>query len=496
MFILFQVPSAGLLLTMHRVMMFIALLALAPCFLSGCGIFSTTHGERSSASGPVEPPQIKIDSINAPVPPQAQLAQSRPASKEDPPPVLSPPTEIKKDEPKPTVGGEEKKDPPEKARPEEPPPTALQEASGPKADDRLLGLLQKEFEQAMQQPPGRRKIQFSMPLIENDRVRYYIDFFCGKMRGFFGHALARSGKYIPMMASVLQEAGLPEDLVYLSLIESGFAPAATSKAKAVGPWQFIRATGIRYGLRIDNWVDERRDPVKSTRAAAAYLKDLHQQFGEWFLAAAAYNAGERKVETALQRSQTNNFWSLSQKTSLKQETRNYVPKFIAAALIAGAPEKYGFSDLVYEAPFDYDKVITHRPLTLHTIANLARTTVGNIKELNPELLRNVTPPSEGGFSLRVPSGSGEIFNQTYKAQFDSTGVKVVNYTVKKGETVAAIAKRYHQRVSQIMEANDLKTPQLRVGQQLLIVLDGHQETPAQQPSARASSGSSKQTKRR
>jgi membrane-bound lytic murein transglycosylase D len=496
MFILFQVPSAGLLLTIHRVMMFIALLALAPYFLSGCGIPFIFSFEQTSANPAEETPKTKAEPVSAPAAPQPRVTQIQPKREQDPPPVVSPPAETKKDEPKPIAGGEEKKEPAEKPTPEEPAPTALQEAPGPKADDQLLGLLQKEIEQAMEQPAGRRKIQFSMSLVENDRVRYYIDFFCGKMRGFFGRALARSGKYIPMMASVLQEASLPEDLVYLSLIESGFAPAATSKAKAVGPWQFIRATGIRYGLRIDNWVDERRDPVKSTRAAAAYLKDLHQQFGEWFLAAAAYNAGERKVETAIQRSQTNDFWSLSQKTSLKQETRNYVPKFIAAALIAGAPEKYGFSDLVYEAPFDYDEVITHRPLTLQTVANLARTTVGNIKELNPELLRNVTPPSEVGFSLRVPSGSGEIFKQAYQAQFDSTRVKVVNYTVKKGETVAAIAKRYHLRTSQIMEANDLKTPQLRVGQQLLIVLDGHQETPAQQPAARVSPGSSKQTKRK
>jgi membrane-bound lytic murein transglycosylase D len=409
------------------------------------------------------------------------------------PPVPTTRPETNKNDPNTTESDKTKNEPVEKAAPEEPPPTAVQEAAGPAADNRLLDLLQKEFEQAMQQPPGRRKIQFSMPLIENDRVRYFIDFFCGRLRGFFQRALARSGKYVPMMATVLQEAGLPEDLVYLSLIESGFSPSAYSRAKAVGPWQFIRATGIRYGLRIDNWVDERRDPMKSTRAAAAYLKDLHRQFGEWFLAAAAYNAGEHKVETALQRSQTNDFWSLSQKTSLKQETRNYVPKFIAAALIAGAPDKYGFSDLVYEAPFDYDEVITHRPLTLHTIANLARTTVGNIKELNPGLLRNITPPSEGGFSLRVPSGSGEIFSQAYQAQFDSTRVKVVNYTVKKGDTVAAIAKRNHLRISQIMEANDLKTSQLRVGQQLLIVLDGHQETPAQQP-ARVAPGSAKPTK--
>jgi membrane-bound lytic murein transglycosylase D len=389
------------------------------------------------------------------------------------PPASSGPAETKTyDAPKPAASAEGKKAPAEPVEPPETASTVLQEAPGPKADDRLLDQLQKEIEEAMQQPPGRRKIQFSMTLVENDRVRYFVDFFCGKMRDFFVRALARSGKYIPMMAAVLQEAGLPEDLVYLSLIESGFSPSAYSRAKAVGPWQFIRATGIRYGLRIDNWVDERRDPVKSTRAAAAYLKDLHRQFGEWFLAAAAYNAGERRVETAIQRARTDDFWLLSQRTILKQETRNYVPKFIAAAQIAAAPEKYGFSDLVYEAPIDYDEVTTHRSLTLPTVAKLARTTVANIKELNPAILRNVTPPSEKGFTLRVPSGSGEIFNQAYKTESDSTGVKVATYTVKKGETLTAIAKRNHVRVSQIMQANELKTTQLRIGQQLTIVQDG------------------------
>jgi membrane-bound lytic murein transglycosylase D len=352
------------------------------------------------------------------------------------------------------------------------------------ADDKLVGLLQKEIEEAISQPSGRRKIQFSMTLVENDRVRYFIDTFCGKLRDFFVQALARSGKYIPMMATVLQEAGLPEDLVYLSLIESGFAPTAYSRAKAVGPWQFIRATGVRYGLRIDNWVDERRDPVKSTRAAAAYLKDLHLQFGEWFLAAAAYNAGERRVETALQRTNTSDFWDLTErKTQLKLETRNYVPKFIAAALIAGEPEKYGFADLVYEAPVDYDEVTTHKPLTLTVIARLAQTTVANVKELNPSLLRNVTPPSEEGFTLRLPSGSGEIFTASYKSQYDSPNIKVASYTVKKGETLATIARRYHVRPAQIIEANELKTAQLRAGQQLTIIQDG--SAPAEPPPQKA-----------
>jgi membrane-bound lytic murein transglycosylase D len=410
----------------------------------------------------------------------------------------APPTpsiaESKSGEPPFAANAEEKKAPAENLKPPETPPTALQEAPGPRADDRLVDLLQKGFEEAMQQPAGRRKIQFSMTLVENDRVRYFIDYFCGRLREFFQRALARSGKYIPMMATVLQQAGLPEDLVYLSLIESGFSPAAYSRARAVGPWQFIRATGLRYGLRIDNWVDERRDPMKSTRAAAAYLKDLHQQFGEWFLAAAAYNAGERRVETAIQRAQTDDFWLLTQRTNLKQETRNYVPKFIAAATIASTPEKYGFSELVYEAPMDYDEVTTHKPLTLQTVAKLARTTVANLKELNPALLRNVTPPSEQGFTLRVPSGSGDIFNQSYTTQFDSIGVKVATHSVQKGDTLAAIARRYHVSVNQIMEANDLKNSQLRIGQQLTIVQGGGPEAKPQKAPAKSPPSQAKKTK--
>ena len=273
-------------------------------------------------------------------------------------------------------------------------PTTLQELPGPEADDQLLGLWQKDIDQAMQQPPGRRKIHFSIPAVENDRVRYFVNYFTGKFRGFFERALSRSGRYIPMMAAILQEEGLPQDLVYLCLIESGFSPRAVSKAKAVGPWQFIRSTGLRYGLKINGWVDERRDPIKSTRAAAAYLKDLHLQFGEWFLAAAAYNAGERKVEKAINRSRTDDFWRLSQMTYLKKETRNYIPKFIAAALIASMPEKYGFGDIAYEPPIEYDEVTIERPMRLEQIAKLARTTVKVIKELNPALLRNITPPNK------------------------------------------------------------------------------------------------------
>jgi len=354
----------------------------------------------------------------------------------------------------------------------EEPPTELQEAPGPKADDQLLDLWQKDLDKAMLQPPGPRKIQFSIPVVENERVRYFVDYFCGKKRGFFETALARSGRYIPIMAAILQEEGLPEDLIYLSLIESGFSPHAFSRAKAVGPWQFIHSTGLRYGLKINGWVDERRDPVKSTRAAAAYLKDLQFQFGEWFLAAAAYNAGERKVEQAMHRSQTDDFWRLSQKSYLKSETRNYVPKFSAASLIASMPEKYGFGDVAYESPMEYDEVTIERPLKLETIAQLANTTVKSIKELNPALLRNITPLNETGFVLRLPAGNGETFAQAHGLLPDSARPKVITHKVKKGETLLGIAKRYGQQVSQLMELNGLRNRQVRVGQDLTVILDG------------------------
>jgi len=361
---------------------------------------------------------------------------------------------------------------PTAVKPSEEPLTVLQEAPGPKADDQLVDLWQKDFDKAVQQPAERRQIEFSMPVVENDRVRYFVNFFSARTKDFFERALARSGRYIPMMATILRDEGLPEDLVYLSLIESGFSPYAYSRAKAVGPWQFIRGTGLRYGLKINWWIDERRDPVKSTHAAAAYLKDLHLQFGEWFLAAAAYNAGERKVEKAVNRSKTNDFWRLSQKSYLKQETRNYVPKFIAAAIIARDPEKHGFGDVLYESPMEYDEVTITSPLTLKTAADLADTTVDAIKELNPALLRTYTPPSEDGFVLRVPAGSGEAFARAYELLPGSGKVKFLIHRVAKGETLQGIAKRYGQRVNQLMEINSLTTQSIREGRELTVMFDG------------------------
>ena len=448
---------------MMVLLLFCALASFPAWFLSGC----------ASAVRPSPPTPQQAESVEKPLTSLDMALLRSLLERDDEEHVFFTPFPSTAHESREEKKPAEKKEIPEKvAKAPEDPPTALQEAPGPKADDQLLGLLQKDLDEAMQQPLGGRKIKFSIPVVENNRVRYFVNYFTGKFRGFFERALSRSGRYIPMMAAILQEEGLPQDLVYLCLIESGFSPRAVSKANAVGPWQFIRSTGLRYGLKINGWVDERRDPVKSTRAAAAYLKDLHLQFGEWFLAAAAYNAGENKVEKAMHRSNTNDFWRLSQKTYLKTETRNYVPKFIAATVIASTPEKYGFGDVVYESPLEYDEVMIQKPLSLKSVAELAKTTVEVIKGLNPALLRNTTPPNENGFLLRIPRGSGESFVQAYERLPQSTQLRVITHKVKKGETLLGIAKNYGQKVSQLMELNELRNRQIRVGQELIVILDG------------------------
>lgn len=338
------------------------------------------------------------------------------------------------------------------------------------ADDDLIDLWRNNMDEAMKQPTGQRILRISSAVETHHRVRHYIDGFCGRQRDFFEGALARSGKYRAMMTDILRKEGLPEKLVYLALIESGFSPHAYSRAHAMGPWQFIRSTALHYGLTINSWIDERRDPVLSTHAAAAYLKDLHRKFGEWFLAAAAYNAGEGRVGTALQRSKTNDFWLLRQnRRHLKLETRDYVPKFVAAVLIAGEPEKYGFEQISYEEPLEHDEVTIHRPLRLQTVAKLADTNLHVIKELNPALLRNFTPPNDDGFTLRLPVGSGENFLTAYKQLPASRKIKLTLHRVKKGEVLSRIAKRHGVTISQLMKENGLKSGRLRLGQELVIV---------------------------
>lgn len=281
-----------------------------------------------------------------------------------------------------------------------------------------------------------------------------ISLFTERIKDKFSLWLSRSGKYLSLMKDILKSKNLPEDIAFLPLIESGFNPAAYSVAKAVGPWQFIASTAKRYGLKIDWWRDERRDPIKSTVAAADYLKDLYDMFGSWNLAMAAYNAGEGKILKALNRTKRDDYWELTSTKYIKKETKEYVPKFVAARMIATNPDEYGFDRIEYHQPFDYDEVAINHPIDLDVAARCADTTVEVIRELNPELRRWSTPPGESSYSLRIPSGKKEIFLKNLSEIPEEELFTIDKYKVKKGDTIRRIASKTGIPISVILELND------------------------------------------
>ncbi|MEK7736134.1 MAG: transglycosylase SLT domain-containing protein [Nitrospirota bacterium] len=280
--------------------------------------------------------------------------------------------------------------------------------------------------------------------------------FTERIRERFAMWLSRSGKYVELMKEILKNKNVPEDIVFLSLIESGFNPYAYSVARAAGPWQFISATAKRYGLVIDWWRDERRDPVKSTAAAASYLSDLYEMFGSWNLAMAAYNAGEGRIMKALKRSKSDDYWPLLNTRHIKSETKNYVPRFIAASNIASNPEEFGFRNIVYHQPLNYDEVKVNGPIDLEVAAKCADTTVETIKELNPELRRWCTPPGMPVYILRIPSGTKEIFQKNLAGIPEDERFTVTAYTVKKGDTIEKIAKKSGLSVKAVLALNSME----------------------------------------
>ncbi|RLA88589.1 MAG: hypothetical protein DRG58_07590 [Deltaproteobacteria bacterium] len=241
-----------------------------------------------------------------------------------------------------------------------------------------------------------------LPMIINAQVAGYLRHFTGRQKGVFQVYLARSGRYLPMMQRIFKDQGLPSDLAYLALIESGFSPWACSVAQAVGPWQFIRETATRYGLKINAWVDERRDPEKATHAAARYLKDLYRQFGSWYLAAAAYNAGAGRVQGAINRNDTEDFWRMAQERLLPLETCNYVPQLIAAVLISKAPQKYGLGPINYQAPLTYQTMRVPPGTDLRRLAAVLEIPWEQLKELNPELKQHQAPAYQEHYVLKIP----------------------------------------------------------------------------------------------
>ncbi len=304
-------------------------------------------------------------------------------------------------------------------------------------------------------------------------VQKNISLFTERIRERFSLYLLRSGKYLELMKEILKGKNIPEDIAFLPLIESGFNPYAYSVARAVGPWQFIASTARRYGLTIDWWRDERRDPVKSTEAAADYLKDLYEMFGSWNLAMAAYNAGEGKILRALNRSKSDDYWTLLGTRYIKSETKEYVPRFIAAKLIASDPHAYGFVDQEYHPPLRYDEVIIDRPIDLDVAAECAGTTSKTIRELNPELRRWSTPPNVQSYTLRIPYGRKDLFTENLSRIPEEERFSISAYTVKKGDTLKRIANKTGIPVSVILELNDdVNLKSLKAGQRIHLPPEG------------------------
>ena len=318
--------------------------------------------------------------------------------------------------------------------------------------------------------------EFDIPIVINAKVEQFLQYFQTTARKVFSNWLARSEKYIPFMRNLLKENGLPEDLVYMALIESGFNPHAYSRSKASGPWQFIYLTGKRYGLRSDWWIDERRDPEKSTVAAAKYLKDLYDMFECWYLAAAGYNAGEKKIAAAMKRYGTEDFWELTKYRYLKQETKDYVPQMIAAALIAKDPEKYGFVGIEYQEPLRYEKVKVPEVTDLRLIARACEVTIDEIKDLNPELSRWCTPPNFPDYEIKIPFGKKELFLKNFEILSPGQKFQFKTHVVKNGETFSKIAKLYRVDLEPILDINRLnKKSRLSAGMNLLIPLPKDQD---------------------
>ncbi len=306
-------------------------------------------------------------------------------------------------------------------------------------------------------------IKFDVPIQFNDRVADALAYLQTVARKPFGQYLSRSSRYIPLMRQILREEGVPQDLVYLPLIESGFNPHAYSYAHAVGVWQFIASTGRLYNLGTNYFVDERRDFVKSTRAAARYLRDLNEQFNSWELALAAYNGGPGRIGRAIKKQRTGDFWEMK----LRQQTENYVPLYAAAVMIAKEPKKYGFGDVIYDAPVEFDTVTVKKPLELSVVARYLSCTLEELKALNPQLVRGVTPP--GKFVLRVPAGKEQFFWGFYDQMPQARKLVLVRHKIRRGESLAAIAGKYGTTSGDLIRINKLKKAyRPKVGRTLLV----------------------------
>lgn len=312
--------------------------------------------------------------------------------------------------------------------------------------------------------------EHDIPISQNAKVLSYVELFQTRLRDYISESLARSTKYLPMIQNVFRAEGLPLDLAYIPIIESGFKTNAVSRAKAKGPWQFMTATARENGLKHDWFVDERSDPEKATVAAARYLKTLSKMFnGDWNLVLAAYNGGPGRVQRAMKRSGRDDFWELADSSKfLPKETREYVPLILAAIIVAKNPVQYGF-DIVAHEPITYDKVRVPHAIDLRRVAEWTGTSIDEIQALNPELRRWTTPVKYPEFELKVPPGTGDIFKAKLAAASAADLTALKWYTVKRGETIATISRKLQVSRADLAEANSLSIrSRVRVGQELVI----------------------------
>ncbi|WP_164010122.1 LysM peptidoglycan-binding domain-containing protein [Pyxidicoccus trucidator] len=320
---------------------------------------------------------------------------------------------------------------------------------------------------------GQIQDRYDIPVEMQPLVAQYIQFFQGPGRRWFRKWMSRAARYVPVMQPILEQYGLPKDTVYLAMIESGFSAHAYSWAHAAGPWQFISSTGKQYGLKQDFWVDERRDPIKATHAAASYLKDLKRELGHWYLAWAGYNTGSGRVRRMVARHGTSDFWLLSQERGLAKETQHYVPKLIAAALVAKHPSAFGFSEEEFEPEpvLEFDEVELTDAADLDVVARAAGVPVKAVQDLNPELKRWCTPPAstKNPYALRLPRGAKTQFAENYKRLAPAERLTFRIHKVKRGDTLSQIAEKYGTASEAILQMNQLKTARtLKLGLELVI----------------------------
>src|SRR6202167_5633127 len=293
-----------------------------------------------------------------------------------------------------------------------------------------------------------------LPLMMTDPVAGYINYFSTRGRGTLERALARSGRYQDMIRRVLKEEGVPQDLIYLAQAESGFHPLAVSRAGARGMWQFMASRATGYGLERDWWVDERQDPEKSTRAAAHHLKDLYNEFGDWYLAMAAYNSGPGTVQNAVKRTGYADYWELYKRNVLPKETRNYVPIILAVTIMAKNPAQYGLDKVITEKPEPYDSVKIDYPVDLRLVAECVDVSADTLQDLNPSLLR-LTTPQDREFELHLPAGTKDRYLTAITAIPPDMRVWWRYHKVAPGDTLASVASAFHTSRQAIVQANNL-----------------------------------------